>query len=127
MHTYSEFLLIHQKFVTQSLGGLMSLADYPNQCAAFFQFMHKIDGGRRVWQIKWQQINKNSLCMKLFCTLLQWVVCAVCMDEVCILMYWCVHVYMCTCVHTSYNTGIYVYFVYTVLYNICTYVQCIYV
>ena len=40
----------------------MSLVDYPNQFTVFCNNLcTKLMADKRVWQIKWWQINKNSL------------------------------------------------------------------
>ena len=53
---YCEFLLIHH-----NSHGLMSLADFPNECAALFnQSCTKLMADKRVCRIKQRWIGKNS-------------------------------------------------------------------
>ena len=50
------------QFVVRKLGRLMSLADCPNRCTAIsINLCAKLLADDRVWQVKWWQINENSL------------------------------------------------------------------
>ena len=50
------------QFVLKNIGGLMSLADYPNQFAVFcHNSCTKLMADKRVWRIKRWRINENSL------------------------------------------------------------------
>ena len=62
MHTVQRILVNPPQFVLKNIGGLMSLADYPNQFAVFcHNSCTKLMANKRVWWIKRWWINENSL------------------------------------------------------------------